>query len=141
MAAFRSPAPIQRAEAVPGRRRRSWRSDPEPPAPAPHRYGAPPIGRPARPLRFRRQHERGQVQPRLQHITDPGLAPDRYPLADKVGDVAIDGPLGSLELGGEGVGGYRSRRAPQDLNDVKKPVGGSHEPLSPNNADSMVAAG
>jgi len=59
-------------------------------------------------------------------VADPGLAADRYPLADEVGDVAIDRPPGDLELGGECVRGYRSRRPAQDLNDLKKPFGASH---------------
>jgi hypothetical protein len=53
------------------------------------------------------QHQRRQVQPRLQHIANAGLASDRHPLADQVGDVAIDGPLRGLELGAEPGGGYR----------------------------------
>src|SRR5271169_5822170 len=87
-----------------------------------------------------RQHQRRQVQPRLQNVADPGLAADRYPLADKVRDIAIDRPLGGLELGGECRGGYRSGRPAQDLDDLKKPVGASHRPLSLDDADSMLAA-
>src|SRR5262249_31794712 len=73
------------------------------------------------------EHERRQVQPRLQYVADPGLTPDWYALADEAGDVAIDGPPRDPELGGERVRGYRFWRAPQDLDDLKKPVGGSHE--------------
>ena len=53
------------------------------------------------------QHQRRQVQPRLQDVTDTGLASDRHPLADQVGDVAIDGPLRGLDLGRERLGGHR----------------------------------
>jgi len=81
------------------------------------------------------QHKRRQVQPRLQHIADAGLAPDWYSLADEVGDVAIDGPLGGPQFAGKCLGAYRFRRAPQDLNNLKEPVGGSHKPSLPNNAD------
>jgi hypothetical protein len=61
-------------------------------------------------------------------------------LADKVRNVAIDRSFGDLELGGERVGSYRSRRPAQDLNDLKKPLGASHGPLSRDDADSMMAA-
>ena len=56
-------------------------------------------------------------------------APDRYPLPDQVGDIAIDGSLGGLEFGGKYLGGYRPGCAPQDLNNLKKPVGSSHDPI------------
>src|SRR5271166_5645801 len=56
-------------------------------------------------------------------------------------DIAIDRPLGGLELGGKCSGGYRSGRPAQNLDDLKKPVGASHEPLSRHDADSMMAAG
>src|SRR5204862_2578292 len=69
------------------------------------------------------------------------LASDRHTLADQVGDVAIDGPLRGLELGRERLRGHRLRCTAQDLNDLKEPVGASHEPLSPDDADSMMAAG
>jgi hypothetical protein len=52
------------------------------------------------------QHQRRQVEPGLQHATDPGLAADGDPRTDQVGDVAIDRPLRCLELGRERPGGF-----------------------------------
>jgi hypothetical protein len=67
----------------------------------------------------RRQHERRQIEARIQHIADPGFAADRHALAHKVGDVAIDRAFGSFEFGRELVRRDRPARAPQHLDDLE----------------------
>jgi hypothetical protein len=76
----------------------------------------------------RREHERRQVVAVAQQVAGAGGAVDRHARADQVSDVAIDGPARDLELVGQ-----RARRdqlaAPQDLDDLEKPVGATHVAL------------
>ena len=101
------------------------------------------VGHPLRAERRRlqfigRQHQRRHVEVAAEDVADAGLAADRRPLPDQVGDVAVDGPLRHFELLGQGAGGDRARRTPEDLDDLKQSVGAAHERL---HADRMVSAG
>ena len=75
-----------------------------------------------------RQHQGRQIEPALQHIAHARFAPDRHPLADEGGDVAIDGALGGLQLGRDQVGRVRPAPSAQDLDDLEQAVGASHDP-------------
>jgi len=54
----------------------------------------------------------GQVRAMTAALADAGLAANRHPLAGQVGDVAIDGALGGLQLERDGVGGHRPASPP-----------------------------
>jgi hypothetical protein len=76
------------------------------------------------------QHQRGQIEPVLQHIADTRLTAHRHALADQRGDVAIDRSLRGLELGGDRARGHWAALAAEDLDDLEQAVGASHGPLS-----------
>jgi hypothetical protein len=86
----------------------------------------------------RGEHQRRHVKIAVKHIAQPGLAADRYPLPDQIGNIAVNGPLRHLELLGQLAGGNRAGRTPHDLDNLKQPVGTTHGGLP---ADTMLSAG
>jgi hypothetical protein len=65
------------------------------------------------------EHQRRQVEPFPQDITDPGLAFYRHSAGLERGDVAVDSAWRDLQRLGKRTGRHRGTGRPQALNDIE----------------------
>ena len=72
------------------------------------------------------EHEWRQVVVAAKGVADTGFAEDRDAGELEVLDVAVDGALGDLELGGQAAGGLQAAGA-QELDDAEEAVGSAHD--------------
>src|SRR5687768_2433391 len=71
------------------------------------------------------EHERRQVEFRMQAVTDTGFAVDRHAGSAEVGDVPVDGPLADFEPLSQ-LRGRRQPAAAQVLHDFEEPIRSPH---------------
>jgi hypothetical protein len=78
------------------------------------------------------KHQRRQIEPRLQNVSDTGLALDRNAGRHEVADVAVDRSFRYLQRIRE-LARANGRAAAHVLNDLEQPVGSAHGAFSRRN--------